>query len=705
MTKTSSSPSISVRELRSLAIEVIDELTRIEVPGVPEVLESRDFEWVGPAPSRRGPSEDEELPAADPLIGRVVADRYRIVAPLGRGGMGIVYKVEHVRIGKLLAMKVLTGELSQSPEIMRRFKREALAVSKLQSPNTVQVFDFGVSEGLTYLVMELVSGENLGKVLRDEGPMPFARLGKIVVQVCSSLAEAHKKGIVHRDIKPENIMLLTAEGGADVAKVLDFGLAKLREAEGLCDITNQGTILGTPYYMAPEQIRGEDVDPRADVYAVGALTYRVLTGYHPFTGPPMTVLSRHLHEVPVPPIERAPDLGIPRGLSRIVMRALSKRPADRFQRIEDLQKAIVDEICAAGSAGVESLLDTARLRRLVRTAEPSLGDTRTLAPATRDEVDAYERKLRRTRYGAAGVALSLMAAAGVAASLYVQREARFAGVEIEPNDTAADATPLPLGQAVRGHLGRRLDALHGDRDFYAFDLPATRPGARAFLQLRVGALPNMPMCTMLYRPGFADAVGQYCVGRPGRDLVIPALALDPGRYLIAVLQDVDAHGGAPPFVHENISDSYAVLAESTIPEPGAEIEPNDRPASATLIGLGLPVSATIGWARDEDVFCLPESVSGRLRWKVRATPRDGGVLEATPITAGAEGVPVRIHTEGAGKPSDADVTSPWQSPILHADGATRRCLRVRLAADPWSADRTPPSGGPERYWVEAEGVP
>jgi serine/threonine-protein kinase len=719
--KMSSRPAISVRfsDLSSRALEIFEDLTAIDVrsprppvaaPREPsaavEVLSTRDFEWVGPAPSRRAAAADAGAPLADPLIGKVVADRYRIVEPLGRGGMGIVYKVEHVRIGKLLAMKLLTGELSQNPDVVRRFKREALAVSRLQSPSTVQVFDFGVSEGLTYLVMELVSGDDLGRVLRREGPLPFARVGKIVVQVCSSLAEAHRLGIVHRDIKPENIMLLAASGGADVAKVLDFGLAKLRDThdeKAVCDITSQGTILGTPYYMAPEQIRGEETDARTDVYAVGALMYRVLTGHHPFTGPPMTVLTRHLYELPIAPAERTPELGIPAGLSRVVVRALQKRPQDRFQRIEDLQKAVADEIRAAGSSSVDSLFDTGHLRRLALTAEPSQARV-TVALATRDEVDAYERKLRRTRYGAAGVAVALLAAVGAVGSLAVHREAGFSGVEVEPNDSAAEATPIPLGQAVRGQLGRRMDALHGDRDFYRFDLPAGRAGEAAHLKLRVGALPNIPMCTMLYREGFADAVGQYCVGRPGRDLLIPALALEPGRYFLAILQDVAPHGSDPPYVYENISDTYAVLAERTLPEPGVEIEPNDSVTAATMVGLGLPVSATIGWARDEDVFCLDEGVRGHIRWHLRTGPRDGGVLEATALGERGAGAPVRVHGEEEGRRSDADVVSPWTSAPLVADGHGRRCLRVRVARDPWAPERTP-AGGSERYTVEAEGEP
>jgi serine/threonine-protein kinase len=693
---------------------------RVSVAGLDEeVLSSRDLSVIGPVSSRRGARLSG--PVADPLIGMIVADRYRIVEPLGRGGMGIVYKVEHTRIGKLLAMKLLTGELSHNPEVVRRFKREALTVSKLQSPNTVQVFDFGVSDGLTYLVMELVSGETLTRALSAHGPMPFSRLGKIVVQLCSSLAEAHRKGIVHRDIKPDNIMLVPAEG-ADLAKVLDFGLAKLRETEGLCDVTGQGMILGTPYYMAPEQIRGGEIDARTDVYGIGALMYRALTGFHPFSGTPMAVMQRHLNEAPIPPAERAPELGIPPGVSRLVMRALRKDPRGRFQTIEDLQRLLVEEIRAGGSPSVDGLLDSGELRRLSRAVPPEGSD----AMATRDEVDAYERTLRRKRYGAL-VAAAVALASAVGAGVLVPRDARFGGVEIEPNDTAAEATAIPLGQAARGQIGKRIDASHGDRDFYAFDLPAPAagppaprpatigsappasggsaapPGAQAFLGLRVSGLPSLAMCTMIYRPGFADAVGQYCVGRAGRDLVIPALRLDPGRYFLAVLQD----GSVDPAVHETISDSYTVLAESTIPGPGIEIEPNDRIASATALAPGAPCSAAIGWARDEDVFCVPAEVPAPIRWKVRAGFRDSGALEATPIQGGEEGAPVRIHPDERGRTSDADTVSPWRSAPIAADTVSPRCLRVRLATDPWSPERAAgvPSGGTETYVVEAEVAP
>jgi serine/threonine-protein kinase len=653
-------------------------------------------------------------PVADPLIGVVVAERYRIVEPLGRGGMGIVYKVEHARIGKLLAMKLLTGELSRNRDVVRRFKQEALTASKLSSPNTVQVFDFGVSEGLTYLVMELVSGEDLGRTLRTLGPMPWSRLGKIVVQVCSSLAEAHHNGIVHRDVKPENIMLVRAPDGSDIAKVLDFGLAKLREGADLNDVTSQGAIVGTPYFMSPEQIRGEGVDFRTDVYALGALMYRGLTGHYPFNGPtPMAVFTKHLTETPTPPIERAPERGIPPGVSAIVLKALEKNPGDRFQTVEDLRAALVEELRALGTSSVESLLDSGQLRRLSRVAGDVDAKAATAAAevATRDEVERYERKLRRMRWGSFG-ALAIVAAgltlAGVkgARLLREERAALDRGHEIEPNDTAAQATAFPFGTTITGQIGKRRDSTHGDRDFYAVDVPATMPGQRSVVKLSVSALPNFATCTLVYRQGLDSPLAQYCVGRPARELVVPALRVDPGRYFIAELQDMDAYGGAPPFIHENVSDSYALSIGASASTGGEEIEPNDQVASANPIVPGAPLTATLAWVRDVDVFCVAPGV-GPIRWSVKDPARDlGVVLEVTPMAGTLEGAPVRVHAPG-GKFVAPDVQSPWSSAVLKPDGDTPRCLRVRAVTNPWSGANAVvvPTGSTDPYTVEAESAP
>ena len=240
--------------------------------------------------------------ASDPWLGRVVDNRYRVASRLGSGGMGVVYRVEHLHLGKTAAMSRCwrsTGTAA-SLEMVRRFRNEAQAVSKLDHPNIVQTFDFGQCDGALYLVMEYINGEDLSTLIRREGPWSFTRAARLFVQVCAGLVEAHEAGIVHRDLKPENLMVVKRRDGTEHVKVLDFGLAKLRQRTGdssasLSAVSSGGQVIGTPYYMAPEQVRGEPLDARADLYSVGATLYRVLTGAPPFDAlSPMSVLAKHL---------------------------------------------------------------------------------------------------------------------------------------------------------------------------------------------------------------------------------------------------------------------------------------------------------------------------------------------------------------------------------------------------------------------------
>lgn len=598
------------------------------------------------------------VPRADPLIGMIIADRYRILELLGRGGMGIVYKVEHVRIGKLLAMKLLAGELSRNQEVVRRFKTEALTASKLSSPNTVQVFDFGVSEnqGLTYLVMELVTGDDLGKLLKLETALPATRVGRIVLQVGNSLAEAHQHGIVHRDVKPENVMILPARDGKDLAKVLDFGLAKLREGSELSELTSQGAIVGTPYFMSPEQVRGEPVDPRSDIYSLGALMYRALTGHHPFSGPsPMSVFAKHLTEQAIPPHEVNP--AIPLGMSEIVLRALRKDPAERFQRIEDLQAAVVGELSELGSSGVEALLDSGAIRRL-QNHPPAAQATDAPAVATRDEVESYERKLRRTRVGlTAFLAVLPLAAAGAGAHyLLKERPIQFGGQENEPNNSASEANTVPFGFPVSAMLGKRITETQSDVDFFVFDVPA----GDAPVSLKVGALPNLASCVQIFRKGANAPSAQYCPGLPALDLQIPALRLEPGGYYIAVMQDLDARGKVAPFVHENVSDEYTVTLGPSSDEASFEIEPNDGTSSAHPIGAEQTVSGMLAWVGDIDTFCPKLDSTALYRYRIDDDPREtGGVLSVSLSQNGAEGMAVRVHPRRAKPATDTDALSPF----------------------------------------------
>lgn len=648
--------------------------------------------------------EDDEL--ADPLIGLVVAERYRIVERIGRGGMGIVYRVEHVRIGKILAMKLLAGELSANKEIVRRFKLEALTVSKLSSPHTVQVFDYGVWNHLTYLVMELVEGGDLAQALRRDGPLPFSRVGRLIVQICSSLAEAHEKGIVHRDIKPENIMIITDSRGVEIAKVLDFGLAKLRESTELNELTLQGSVVGTPYYMSPEQVHGDEVDGRTDVYSVGAVMFRALTGTYPFEArSPMGMFTKHLTAEPPSAIERAPDLAIPRGVSDLIQKCMAKDPMERFQSITALRDALVEELNALPlSSSDRMLIDDSgsdlsgpkrpRKKQPVAAVAVPADELAKSVIATREELERYERKLRRTRYGAWSL-LGVIALGGLGGGVYAYREgqAEFDGQEREPNNQASTATPLPLDRPVRAHLGQRLEPGRGDLDFFQFEVPPREGPSR--VSLRVTGLSNMAMCSVLYRVGFPQPLAQYCAGRAQQDLMVSALRLEPGEYLLAVSQDTsrDEDGVAPP-VHENVSEPYTVTVASTEPGPGDEIEPNDAPSSGQIVVVGSEVSGRLSWTSDEDVYCVDRTVSGPVFWEVSDEQRPAGtVLEATPLLGPTSAPLVRVHPRGVapfGRPQlEADVSSPWKSPAM-APGSGPRCIRVKLTSDPWSDKGTGP---------------
>ncbi len=273
-----------------------------------------------------------------PLVGRIIDQRYRVLSCLGRGGMGVVYLVQHVELGKPLALKALSGGASRDSTMAARFKREARLVSKLSDPHTVQVFDYGVTDGVTWMVMQLVPGSDLSRLLTEHGTFAAPRLAKVVDGVCRSLSEAHALGIVHRDIKPGNIMLTDA----DEAVVLDFGLAKLRDSREFNTLSARGVVVGTPGYMSPDQALGAELDARADIYSLGAVMYRMLVGRAPFSGGTVAELClRQMHERPLAPHLAAPRAEISMALSDVVMRALEPDPDCRYQSAEALRRAVL----------------------------------------------------------------------------------------------------------------------------------------------------------------------------------------------------------------------------------------------------------------------------------------------------------------------------------------------------------------------------
>ncbi len=286
------------------------------------------------------------------MLGQVLDGRYRLDDVLGSGGMGTVYRATHVTIGKSLAVKVLAQEFANDEVFRIRFLREAQAVSQIDHENVVDVTDFGVTPtGSLYLVMEMLDGQSLSDLLNEDGGLGWARAKPIVMQVCRALESAHSKGILHRDIKPENCMRLTRAGNPNFVKVLDFGLAKMLMAEPGIEISlsAKGGVMGTPEYMSPERIRGEHLDARSDLYALGVLAYELVTGCVPFAGDHYTkVLDQQLNAAPVPLRKVAPMLDIPAPIEAAILKALAKDPDARFATAGEMAAALE----AGGGDGV-----------------------------------------------------------------------------------------------------------------------------------------------------------------------------------------------------------------------------------------------------------------------------------------------------------------------------------------------------------------
>ena len=281
---------------------------------------------------------------ADPLIGMTINERFVITAKIGAGGMGAVYRAKQLGMNRDIAVKVLLRELTENETVLRRFHLEALAVSKLKHPNTIQIFDFGETEdGLLYIAMELLEGRPLAKVLTDDKQVSVDRALHIIEQTAKSLREAHSKGIVHRDLKPDNIFLQSVGEDGDFAKVLDFGVAKVAEGDGQQKtLTKAGSIFGTPKYMSPEQSRGGEIDSRSDIYAMGIILYELLTGRVPFNAEnPLGILIKHLQEQPPTFQQIRPDLVIPEPVERFVHKMLAKQAEQRPQTAEAVIREIV----------------------------------------------------------------------------------------------------------------------------------------------------------------------------------------------------------------------------------------------------------------------------------------------------------------------------------------------------------------------------
>jgi serine/threonine protein kinase len=285
----------------------------------------------------------------DALIGRTLPGGYVILELVGVGGMGRVYRAEQTTLGRTVAVKIIHPHLVGEENAAARFITEARAASRLNHPNSVGIIDFGkTDDGQLYLVMEFLRGRDLARILSEEGALSLRRIVDVVRQTLAALAEAHSQSIIHRDLKPENVILEPVRSGADFVKVVDFGLAKMRVAEPQqANITMPGIVCGTPEYMSPEQARGDPLDARSDIYAVGVMLYQMLTGRLPFEAEsPTQVVVAHLTEVPKDPRVMAPDRQIPAPFAELVLKAIAKDPNHRFQDADELSAELARTLAA-----------------------------------------------------------------------------------------------------------------------------------------------------------------------------------------------------------------------------------------------------------------------------------------------------------------------------------------------------------------------
>ncbi|MFN7134557.1 MAG: protein kinase domain-containing protein, partial [Myxococcales bacterium] len=434
-----------------------------------------------------------------PSPGEVLDGRYRLLEKLGEGGMGAVFKAEHVRMGKVVALKLMRPEGVRDSETVKRFHQEARIVSRLSHPNTVSVFDFGELEDRSlYMAMEYVPGRDLAHVLRVEGALSERRALPIVSQVLRSLAEAHDAGIVHRDIKPGNVMVLRTREGEDFAKVVDFGIAKVAQAprgqernSGTGDLAAE--FIGTPNYMSPEQIKGGALDGRSDLYSVGAMLFELLTGRPPFEAPsPMQVAARHLQDPPPALSDAAPGSAFTPALEALLQKALAKRPADRFQTADEMREALEaarDPGARSGTTGKLPMFE-------------ALDTTGGLQIMRRDDWDQFERALRRRQRLLPIAALLTVAALGAGGwRFYLEDALRPAAravvtEEVEPNDGPNLANLIAPGTVVTGrHV--RGEGGATDYDFFEFEVPGTAPvSARA----EVGGVGGVDVAVVAHGP-------------------------------------------------------------------------------------------------------------------------------------------------------------------------------------------------------------
>ncbi|WP_437527698.1 TonB family protein [Sorangium sp. So ce726] len=552
----------------------------------------------------------------DPLIGATIADRYRIISLIARGGMGRVYRAEQFALGRICALKLLLPDerREQDPEFFRRFSREAATAARLTHPNSVTVFDYGRDDprGIYFIAMEYIAGRTLHRVLHDEGALPEARAGRIARQICRALAEAHGLGLVHRDLKPGNVLLVDQEDEKDFVKVLDFGLVKDVSGRQLDELTQRGLFIGSPKYTAPEQAMGDELSPRADIYALGVLLYEMLCGRAPFDRKVASAtLMAHVSEPPPPLADGAQGALASPAMTAIVMRCLEKSPDRRFQSMRECLTALksaAGEPTDGSRASVPDRLSLAQPGGALPSA-PSISELRisafspspgeplvSLRSAQLDSLSppqapaTFSGSVAPPRHSTVSLYLVALVAAIVGGGLVLALGWR--GQDATSTPAAVQAAPVPIAVPVEASAGAEPGAA---AEFRIVRIESAPPGARVSdrgtevclatpcrLVLQ-GAGSRAEYRLQLTKPGYRPAV---LLVRPedetaSAELVAFAAALPaapaPGSQLAA--------GALPePAPPAESAPVEAGVAPAVAAEPGAAAisaaEPGGAPAAA-----------------------------------------------------------------------------------------------------------------------------
>jgi serine/threonine protein kinase len=380
----------------------------------------------------------------DPRIGLILDSKYELLERLGQGGMGTVYRARRLHIGDEVAVKLLSHELVREEQALARFRREARSAAMIRHQNVVSIHDFNDASGVngeSYIVMELVKGESLRSLLERDGRLPAERAVALMRDICAGVGVAHRLGLLHRDLKPDNVIVTppSHEREKETAKVVDFGLAKVRDAADVSALTRAGVLLGTLYYMSPEQCRGEDLDARSDVYSLGAMFYEMLAGVPPFKSSNLTgLISKHLNDPP-PPFD--PSIRVPPTLAHACFVALAKnrdeRQADAIAFGHELAKALVTSV----DQQVESVSENSRM------ASPS-------SPS----IQAKQKSpLLNWVIGIGAVAVLAIGLVGVGIAIKFGADMIFTPNSTPPNGQAQTATPAPTEAANTPATGTDSD--------------------------------------------------------------------------------------------------------------------------------------------------------------------------------------------------------------------------------------------------------